>query len=319
MSNAIKTLGVSWRLYFVFLLWISLLSMVAGCSTYSSMEKKAKRMVRDFRAPDSDLKKRIAIIPFENRTTFKGDALEQIFMKDLTQGIQSSCPDILLEKPGDPDYPDSLEKLPRETSGDINNFELAKIGRRLGLSAIVTGALNDIRYIKKKKGILWFKDTLHYIHVQVMTAMYDTETGAKLLDESFMHEVEIDEADLESTGAESEIITYIKNEAFKHIVDNMSERICSTIVLSPWRGYITAINAGKIVISAGKRAGLVPGDIFEVYNCTETFQGAGGHRFFIPGLKTGEIKITEVYPDTAEAIRISGSDIRVGFSIRLED
>lgn len=316
MSKAIKNLVLHGYPWFIFLFLIFSLLMIAGCSTYSSMEKKAKHVVRDFRAPDSDLKKKVAITPFENRTTFKRNELEQVLVKDLTEGILSSCPDILLQKPGDPD---SLTKLPREASGGVNNFEVAKVGRRLGLNAIVTGALNDIRYTQKKKGILWFKDTHHFIHVQVMIAVYGTETGAKLLDESFMHEIEIDESDLESTDAEGEILTYIKNEAFKHIVDDISERICSTIVSRRWRGYITAINSGVIMISAGKRAGLMPGNIFEVYNSTETFQGAGGHRFFIPGLKTGEIKVTEVHDDTAEAVRISGSDIRAGYSLRFKD
>lgn len=319
MSKTAKTHVVN-RYQVAAVLFLSLiLSLTTGCSTYSSMERKTKRMVRDLRAPGSDLKKRIAITLFENKTAFADTQMQQSFLIDLTEKIMSSCPDVLLEKPGDSGYPDFLVKLPRKASGRIDNYDLAKSGRRFGLNAMVTGALNDVRIDKRKKGIWWFKDIHHYVQVQIVAEVYDTETGAKLLDESFMREIEIDESDLESTSANAEIKAYIKDDIFKHIAVDTGEKICNAVVLDPWTGYITSTVGDKIILSSGERVGIKPGDIFEVYNSTDTFQGVEGHRFFIPGLKTGEIKITAVYPDTAEAVRISGQDIRAGFTVRPED
>ena len=276
-------------------------------------------MVRDLRAPDSDLKKRMAITLFENKTAFSDTEMQQRFFTDLTEKIMSSCPDVLLEKPGDSGYPDFLLRLPRKASGRIDNYDLATSGRRSGLNSIVTGALNDARIDKRKKGFWWWKDIHHYVQFQIVAEVYDTETGAKLLDESFKREMEIDESDLESTGADDEIKAYIKDDIFKTIAVDMGEKICNAVVLDPWTGYITSIVDDKIILSSGERVGIGPGDIFEVYNSTDTFQGVDGHRFFIPGLKTGEIEITTVYPDTAEAVRISGQDIREGFTVRPKD
>lgn len=294
-------------------------SLTGGCSTYSSMERKTKRMVRDLRAPDSDLKKRMAITLFENKTAFSDTEMQHRFFIDLTEKIMSSCPDVLLEKPGDSGYPDFLLRLPRKASGRIDNYNLATSGRRSGLNSIVTGALSDARIDKRKKGFWWWKDIHHYVQFQIVAEVYDTETGAKLLDESFMREMEIDESDLESTRANDEIKAYIKDDIFKTIAVDMGEKICNAVVLDPWTGYITSIVDDKIILSSGERVGIQPGDIFEVYNSTDTFEGVDGHRFFIPGLKTGEIKITAVHPDTAEAVRISGQDIREGFSVRPKD
>jgi hypothetical protein len=64
----------------------------------------------------------------------------------------------------------------------------------------VTGALISISGNQKKKGLLWFKDTHEYVQVQVAIAIYDTETGAMILDENFMHEVEVEEFDFEELG-----------------------------------------------------------------------------------------------------------------------
>jgi hypothetical protein len=149
-----------------------------------------------------------------------------------------------------------------------------------------------------------------------VTEVYAAETGAKLLDESFMKEIEVDESDLESTNVDLNIRTYVINEAFNDIAGHMGEKICNALVLDSWNGYIISMDADKMIISSGENVGIIPGDVFEVYNSIDTFQGAEGHRFFIPGPKVGEIKITKVRSDIAEAVRVSGQDIQVGFSIR---
>lgn len=295
------------------------LLLAGGCTTYSSMERKTKRMIRDLRAPDSDLKKRVGITLFENKTTLVDAEMQQRFLIDLTEKIMSSCPDILLEKPGDSGYPVFLATLPRKESGRVDNYNLAKSGRRSGLNSIVTGALNDVRIDKRNQGFWWWKDIHYYVQFQVVAEVYDTETGAKLLDESFMREIEIDESDLESIDADAGIKAYITDDIFKQISVDSGEKICNAIVLDPWTGYITTTVGDKIILSSGDRVGIQPGDIFEVYNTSETVRGVDGHRFFIPGLKAGEIEITAVHPDTAEAVRISGQDIREGHTVRPKD
>jgi len=41
-----------------------------------------------------------------------------------------------------------------------------------------------------------------------------------------------------------------------------------------------------------------------------------GHRFLVPGAKTGEVKITGVFDDSAEASIVSGDSIREGNTVR---
>jgi hypothetical protein len=52
--------------------------------------------------------------------------------------------------------------------------------------------------------------------------------------------------------------------------------------------------------------------VFEVFDSSEIFDGSAGQRFFIPGLKIGEIKVTAVFADRAEAIKVSGDNIIEG-------
>ena len=314
-----KTFTARVRLVFASLFLLVFIPLIAGCSTFSSIEKTTKRIARNIKAPDDDFKKRVALSLFENKTVFADQNFEQSFLNKLIETLKASCSDIILVKPGDAGYPDFLVELPRQPSGWIDNFDLAKTGRQLGLNAILTGAIIDVRKNKEEKGFWLFKDIHHFVELQIMVEVYDTQTGAKLLDESFIYKIEVDEADLEATSAASEIWASVINEAFEHIAANMGEQVCDAVVLQPWNGYITSITTDNIIISSGKEVGLKPGDIFEVYDSNGIFQGAEDQKFFIPGLKIGEIKITAVYADRSEAIRISDQDIQEGSSIRLKD
>jgi hypothetical protein len=289
---------------------------ITGCSTVSSIEKSTKRMVRDFKAPDSNLKKKVGILLFENKTTLVNKDVEKKFIRDLSETIASSCPNILLEKPGDSDYPDALAGVPRTKFGWIDNLALAKIGRQLGLNAIVTGALMTVTPDKRKQGVWWLKDTHYFVQVRIATEVYDTETGAKLLDESFVHEIEVDEMDLELIHSDRKMNASIVDEAFGTISDEMGEKICNAIVFQPWKGFIASIDSDKFLLNFGKNIGLKIGDLFEVFDSSSIFEGLEGQRFFKPGAKTGEIKITAVYPDSAEAIIVSGHDIQPGFCVQ---
>jgi hypothetical protein len=301
------------------LFFLAAMPIMTGCSTVHSIEKSTKKMVRDFRAPDGHLKKMIALTPFEDKTSIKDEGMDKKIVENLATAITASCSNILLIKPGDSGYPDELSKPPREISGQIDNFDLAKIGRRLGLNGIITGSLVNISPDNKKKGIWWFKNTHYYVQVQVATQLYDTETAAKLLDESFVHEVEVDETDLEAMQTESGILASVISEAVKNVADKMGEKICSAVVYQPWKGFITSVNADRIIINSGGKVGLKTGDLFNVFDSSGIFKGVGGQRFFIPGPKIGEIKVTEVNPDTAEAMLVSGHDIRAGLTIRTKD
>jgi hypothetical protein len=45
-------------------------------------------------------------------------------------------------------------------------------------------------------------------------------------------------------------------------------------------------------------------------------EGIGGQRFFVPGLKIGEIEIVAITEDRLEAKLVSGKNIKKGSSVR---
>jgi hypothetical protein len=292
----------------------SFASLIAGCSFLPAI----KKIACDIKAPAGDLKKKVGITFFENHTFGAVNNFEKIFHIKLAENIKEICSDILIIKPGDTGYPDQMTVLPKLASGRIDNLVLAKTGRKLGLNAIVTGSLIDISANKENRGILWFKDTYNFIRFQIVVEVYDTETGAKFFDDSFVHEIQVDAIDLDNlrTGNANEIPAL--NDALLNAVIPIGEKICDAVNSQPWKGYVISSFDDKIIISSGKRSGLILGDKLDVYDSGNIFEGKDSQEFFIPGPKIGEIKITALYPDKAEAALISGKNIKVGSTVKIK-
>ena len=151
--------------------------------------------------------------------------------------------------------------------------------------------------------------------MEIFIAIYDPTTGAKLIDETFTHQVETDETEEELHSKINMISASELISAFEHIAPDMGERLCDAVIMQPWKGSILSTAADKIIIPYGKSVGLKPGDVFYVYRNEETIQGFEGQKFFIPGPKTGEIKIVTVHPDRSEAIQLAGENILPGSTI----
>ena len=86
----------------------------------------------------------------------------------------------------------------------------------------------------------------------------------------------------------------------------------------PWDGYITEINGDRYVVPSGTNVGLETGDILEVFDSSRTMEGVGGQRFFIPGLKIGEIEVVTIAENRLEAKLVSGKQIKKGSTVRRE-
>jgi len=288
--------------------------LFAGCSSLSSKNKISGNLTIQAIEPT----KKIGIAVFKNKTSFQDRSFEKIFQEYLMESITDSCSNLLLVKPGDTGYPDFLAKLPMSETGSIDNLGLTKLGRRAGMNAVIIGEIIGITGKEEKRGIIFFKDLHQFIYFQVKIEVYDTATGVKLIDERYNKEIEIDELELELYKKKEVISMSEVDDLFLNIADDITEKICNAVNMHPWQGYIISVTENKIIISSGKKVGLVPGTVLEVFTAGEIIKGVGGHRFYMPGDKTGEVKLTTVYTDTCEAVVYAGSHIVEGSSVRIK-
>jgi lipopolysaccharide export system protein LptA len=264
-------------------------------------------------APGS-LRKSMGMAVFENRTVYTLVDFQETLRDHLAGAFQRNCSGLILLKADDENYPSDFEKLPKLSYGGIDSFKLCETGRELGLTAIMTGSITDIKTGDELRGILLWKDSYPVISLTVHVDVLDTETGTKLLDESFTHKKYSDDIEMESIKSGKIEPAFLK-EAFEHIAGEAGKKVCEMMRRESWKGYISSVSGNKITISSGSDMGVAQGKAFEVFG-NSLIVGMQGHRFLVPGAKAGEVKITGVFDDSAEALIVSGDSIREGNTVR---
>ena len=305
------------------MLFAGLLIFIGCAATQTVVGKTAKtvtRTTRDisrkFALSDEDLKRKVGILNFENNTSQKNLNFQEVFHKGLPDYLSGQCPGIILLDPAAGGLQNALKEPPKLPSGIIDGYALTIFGRKLGLNAVVTGSLEDIRVIDELQGILWTKDTQHLVLVFIRVEVFDTRTATKILDNTFNRRIEIDDLEYRMIQESKQIKSPELNETLNRLLTEIGDSICDAIRDQPWDGYITEIEGDRYVIPSGTEVGLESGDILEVFDGSRIMEGIGGQHFFIPGLKIGEVEIVAITADRLEAKLVSGGDIQQGSTVR---
>lgn len=312
----------------LFLLWLFWLAGVhfvfVGCAYQKTVDKTKKTVTkttqkirRNIRFSDDDLQRLAAVVGFENRAAFRFKDFAQLFRKGLPEYLNNECDDVTVPDLGSGENVQQLNKVPRLKSGRVDNFAVATIGRKLGLNAVVTGALNDIGLISETEGLI-LKDRVHLIQILVSIEIYDTETGAKILDESFNRKVEIEGLDYDLMQSREKLILPDLSETLRDLLSEMGEVICWAIEDNPWKGFIISLGNETVTLSSGNLSGLEPGDELEVFDNSRIIKGRDGERFFVHGKKIGEVKVIAVEAESSRAAVISDEGIKAGSSVRVK-
>jgi len=282
-------------------------AFLSGCGAFSNMKKSTDKMVRDFKAPDTDLKKTVFSLALNNQVASAGQDMGAAIDSSYLEALPLACPDLLLEGPGDPEAGQALSRLFQKTAGPLDSLALIRIGKQSGLSAVVNTRFFAIAIRQKNTGFLWFLKKHAFAWVSATTEVYDTETGAKYLVQTYTRELKLDEeeaASIQKGNVSS--VAHVEAAVFE-IIQEMADAVCDAVKQKPWKGYVARVSAESLTLSSGSRSGLSEGRVLKVYEPGQKVKGAEGQTFLLPGKMIGEIKLTAVSPDSAEAVAISGA------------
>ena len=309
-------------------LWLSIFSLTfLGCGvtrtveetvakTTKSVKNTTRTFTRGFKLSDEDLLRRVGIINFENNSLHETTEFQDIFHKGLPDYMNANCEGILVDDPETGSLLRMVTKPPKLKSGHLDTYSLALIGRQMGFNVIVTGSLEDIRFNEELQGILWTKDTHHFVEVVIRVEVNDMRTATKFLDYKFTEEVEIEGLDYQIIQQNDRLRLPMLNETLSRLLADIGSEICHTIKDQPWTGFITKADTNRFSISSGSEIGLKVSDVLEVYDSSRIIEGIGGQRFITPGLKIGEAEIVSISTNASEARLISGKDIIKGSTVR---
>jgi len=285
-------------------------------TTTKTVKNTTRTITRAFKLSDEDLKRKVGIINFENNSLRASADFATIFHRGLPEYMNEHCEGILVDEPGTGGLLALVKEPPKLKSGHLDNYSLALIGRQTGHNAIVTGSLEDIRINDELQGIWWTKDTHYFVEVSIRVEVNDTRTATKLLDYTFVREIEIEDLDYRMIQQSDRIRFPELNDTLRKLLADIGGEICYTVKDQPWTGFITKTEEDRYTISSGSEIGLKQGDILEVFDSSRIIEGVGGQRFFTPGLQIGEIEIVNITRNTSEARLVSGKDILKGSTVR---
>jgi hypothetical protein len=268
----------------------------------------------------ANLRKKMGLLPIQVETTFGDPYTGEMIGDLLTRAIREECPEIRLLRSGDDGAPPELDSsLPRTGDDGIDNFELAMMGRKLGLNAVMAVFLTSISADEKPTGFWFFKRMRYTVRGEVLIDIYDTETATKLLSRTVGAVLEIDALEIELIRARNRIESYLIEEVVEKIVAQAPDPVCDALDRQVWKSYVASSNGGTVRIASGKRSGLRSGHVLDVYASGPILEGVNGHRYMMPGPKLGEVKVKTATDASAQAVALTEDPIPAGSMVKIKD
>ncbi|RJP82736.1 MAG: hypothetical protein C4522_02495 [Desulfobacteraceae bacterium] len=253
------------------------------------------------------LRKMVGLTRFQNKSSLLDDRLVSAIDDTLAAVLTEKCPENIPVRNDHPIFLELRNRQPRRVSGEIDNMTLIRTGRAAGLNAVVAGEIMDIRHFQEEMGYWWFKNMISFFEVHLHCSVYDTETGAKLLDMTVSEKTDLPEElyrQVESgdyAGAFPEI-----QRISVSLAEKIGEEICTKMEEELFKSFVTEIDGRQVVVTSGSNAGIRPGDLLAIHDSGRVIIGKDEHQFFIAGLKTGVLRIDTVADDSAEGSIVQG-------------
>ena len=278
---------------------------LVGCSTVSDVSKATVEVAKGaveyipyVGGPQVRFKRKAVVIPFENDTIFREFPVNRAFQDLIVHHFSESCPHLLLVLPGDENFPESLSSVPRGETGRPDTMALVENGRQFGANAIIAGGVLNLTLTEKEEGILWFREKEEHLRIQFSVEMFDTETGTKIFDDRFVHEIEdLEPEEIQAYKAGRPELFETVQEEIDELAENMADKMCEAVVDLPWAGFVASVVDNKAFLSFGADIGAKAGDVLDVYEKGEIIENYFKEKFIAPGKKAGQIELMQVDGD----------------------
>lgn len=297
------------------LLTVSVL-FVSGCGIFSSAKRETKLLYKGVGGSPGTYQRMMAALPFENNAQWAAIDLNAAFAQELKKSIEAECKGVSLLLPGSPDFPDRFNDPAYTADGEPDSLALAASGQASGINLVLAGRLAGIRHVTEDRGMFWFAKVVHMARIQMEIAIYHAGTGAKVLDRTVFHDIDITEAEGELIDAGEMPKAVPLNKALTEISETLGKSAHSVLKYIPWEGYVSSVEGEKIVLSAGASCGLKKGRELTIYTVDKVAVGESVQTFYSPGSEAGTITVTAVYSDRSEAVVKDGGPILPGSVVR---
>jgi len=258
-------------------------------------------------------KPRIAVLGFENNTTFTflGDRLGNAAADEMTTQLVKTGEFSVIERR-------QIEAILAEQragqSGVIDPATAARVGKILGAQLVIVGSITKFSIDKKSAGIGRLAVSASYSEAEsnIDARAINTTTGEILLVADGSGKKRFGGAGYKDINFERDFDAGIAQEALRPAIENSVEKLLkqkeqfATLAASAPAGQIVGARGAAFYIDRGQNAGIKVGQRFEVVRVLDTITDASGIVLDEVTEKVGVLEVTSVLSQSAVCKVVEG-------------
>ncbi|MFH2203774.1 MAG: CsgG/HfaB family protein [Elusimicrobiota bacterium] len=201
-------------------------------------------------------RRRIGVVDFENKSGYGQGRLGSAASDVLITELAKTGKFVVVER-------DKLNKIFDEqklqASGAIDSRTAVKIGRILGLSAIVTGSISESGVKKEGSDYLLVSSKKQIAEVVVDIRVVDVETGQVIYADSGSGRAKASKRAVLGLGGRSGYDETLEGKALRAAIVQFTDNITSQVNKKPWSCRIAAVRGKNLYLNAGITMGVEKG------------------------------------------------------------
>ena len=264
------------------------------------------------------LKRRIGVVDFENKTTYGANRLGTSASDILITELAKSGKFIVVER-------DKMDKLMAEQklgmSGAIDPNTAAKVGKILGLNAIVTGSISQFGEETEGSEYLITQSKSQVVKCTVDIRVVDAETGQVLYADSGSGLSKKHTGGVLGLGTRAGYDETLEGDALRAAIVKFTNNIVEQVEKKPWSCRVADVDGQNIYLNAGSESGIPVGIETDGPARGQSHQGpASGLVIGNAEDKIGEMKVVRYFGDDGSVAELkSGSMPSAGDVARLNE
>jgi curli biogenesis system outer membrane secretion channel CsgG len=241
-------------------------AVLAGCAPRASVKRDQAMTATKTQKVESKLtgpKRRIGVVDFENKSAYGqnrlGSAASDILITELTKTGKF----VVVER-------DKLAKIMDEqklqASGAIDPKTVVRLGKILGLNAIVTGVVSSFGEKTEGTDFILVQSKQQIAQTTIDVRVVDTETGQVLYADSGKGIGKSTKRNVLGMGGRGGYDESLAGDTLRAAIVQFTDNIVQQVNKKPWSCRIAAVRNGKLYLNAGPTMGVEKGLQLDCYH-----------------------------------------------------
>lgn len=233
--------------------------ILAACAPKASVKRQQAMTATETERVESKYtgpKRRIAVVDFENKTAYGQNRLGSAATDVLITELAKTGKFVVVEREK---LNRVLEEQKFQSSGAVDPRTVVKIGKILGVNAIVTGVISQFGEKTQGSDYLIVQSKKQIAETTIDVRVVDTETGQVLYADSGKGTGKSTLRNVLGMGGRGGYDETLAGDTLRAAIVQFTDNIVSQVNKKPWSCRIAAVKSGVLYLNAGPTMGVERG------------------------------------------------------------